>query len=107
MPGNGEECTIILGGNALLLSCYSLQDFGDDSISENETDDDNMDVGEEAASESEVEEENDAGNNEEWTSSSDARTDCSDEELDVTTAEAALKKLVPYNLEELEKVSSS
>lgn len=79
------------------------QDFGDD-CHEGESDDDRTESGEET--ESEVDEENDASNEEEWTSSNDAKSDCSDnDEVDVqATAEAALRKLVPCNLEEFEKV---
>ena len=81
----------------------SMQDFGDDCSSDCESDD-NLEM-EECTSESEVEDENDAGN-EEWTSSNEAKTDCSDDdEADLeATAVEALKKLVPYNLEEFEKV---
>ena len=57
-------------------------------------------------SESEVEDENDASNEEEWTSSNEARSDGTDnDEVDVeATAEAALRKPIPCNLEEFEKV---
>lgn len=59
---------------------------------------------EECTSESEIDDENDASNEEEWTSSNEAKSDCSDkDEVDVhAKAEAALKKLVP--LEEFSKV---
>lgn len=79
-----------------------MQDFGEDC---SEEDDESALSGEDCSSESEIEDENEASNEEEWTSSGEARTDCSDEEVDVqATAEAALKKLIPYNLEEFEKV---
>lgn len=82
-----------------------MQDFSDD-CSEGESDDENVVSADDTASESEAEDENDATNEEEWTSSNEARTDCSDnDEAGVeATAEAALKKLVPYNLEDFEKV---
>ncbi|XP_048233684.1 uncharacterized protein LOC8286329 isoform X2 [Ricinus communis] len=85
-------------------SVLAPYDFGDDCSSECESDD-NSESGEECASESEIEDANDAGNEEEWTSSAEAKSDCSDDDVvDVqATAEAALKKLIPYNLEEFEK----
>lgn len=44
-------------------------------------------------------------NEEEWTSSAEARSDGSDDEVDMqATAETALKKLAPHGLEEFEKV---
>ncbi|GAV70608.1 AAA domain-containing protein [Cephalotus follicularis] len=86
-------------------SILAPYDFSDDCLSECESDDDNTESGEECALESEIEDENDASNEEEWTSSNDARTDCSDDdEVDVReTAEAALRKLVPYSIEDFEK----
>ncbi|KAF3449595.1 hypothetical protein FNV43_RR10324 [Rhamnella rubrinervis] len=84
-------------------SMLAPYDFGDDCQSEGESDDDGIESGEESTTESEVEEENDANNEEEWTN--DAKSDCSDnDEVDVqATAEAALRKLVPCNLEDFEK----
>ncbi|KAJ6365912.1 hypothetical protein OIU77_002469 [Salix suchowensis] len=60
---------------------------------------------EETCSESEVEDDNDAVNEEEWTSSAEAKSDCSDDDaVDLeANAEAALKKLLPCSLEEFEK----
>ncbi|XP_021287638.1 uncharacterized protein LOC110419073 isoform X2 [Herrania umbratica] len=78
-------------------------DFGDDCSSESESDDDNLESAVECTSESEIEDENDASNEEDWTSTNETRTDCSDVDEVQATAEAALKKLVPYNLEEFEK----
>ncbi|GAB2285023.1 hypothetical protein Dimus_019479 [Dionaea muscipula] len=72
-----------------------------EDCSENEYEDENMVTSEECSSESEAEDENDASN-EEWTSSGETRSDVDDEELEARTAEA-LKKLVPGNIEELEK----
>lgn len=82
------------------------QDFGDDCMSECESDEDDGESGEGCTSESEVEDGNDASNEEEWSSSGEATADGSDnEEVDVlATAEAALKKLNPCSLEEFEKV---
>lgn len=82
------------------------QDFGDDFTSECESDDNDAESGEEATSESEVEDENDASNEEEWSSSAEANVDGSDNDEDdvQATAEAALKKLIPYNLEDFGKV---
>ncbi|XP_010557545.1 PREDICTED: uncharacterized protein LOC104826507 isoform X2 [Tarenaya hassleriana] len=83
-------------------SALAPYDFADDCNEESESDEENAES-DECTSESEAEEENDA-NNEEWTSSNEAKTDGSDiDEADVeATAEEALKKLVP-NLEEFEK----
>ncbi|KAL2515747.1 P-loop containing nucleoside triphosphate hydrolase superfamily protein [Forsythia ovata] len=77
--------------------------FSDDYSTESESDEDNAESGEECTSESEVEDENDASNEEEYTSSSETRTDASDDEIDVQASAEALKKLVPYNLEDFEK----
>ncbi|KAK4743027.1 hypothetical protein SAY87_001028 [Trapa incisa] len=80
-------------------SVLAPYDFGEDG---SEEEDAGALSGEDCSSESEVEDENEATNGEEWTSGGEARTDCSDEEVEAT-AEAALKKLIPYNLEEFEK----
>ncbi|XWS63318.1 hypothetical protein CRYUN_Cryun06bG0084900 [Craigia yunnanensis] len=84
-------------------SVLAPYDFGDDCSSESESDDDNLESTGDCTSESEIEDENDAGNEEDWTSSNETKTDCSDVDELQATAEAVLKKLVPYNLEELEK----
>ncbi|KAG6768274.1 hypothetical protein POTOM_027173 [Populus tomentosa] len=83
-------------------SVLAPYDFGDDEI---ESDDS---AGEESCSESEAEDDNDAVNEEEWTSSAEAKSDCSDDDaVDLeANAEAALKKLLPCSLEEFEKVCS-
>ncbi|KNA10905.1 hypothetical protein SOVF_140000 isoform A [Spinacia oleracea] len=71
-------------------------DFGEDGVSENESDDEQAVSSEECSSASEAEDEN-----EEEETKSDATED---EESDVqATAEEALKKLVPFNLDEFEK----
>ncbi|KAM7484824.1 hypothetical protein LguiA_000833 [Lonicera macranthoides] len=82
-------------------SVLAPYDFGEDH-SESESDDDNAESGEECTSESEAEDENVAGNEEEWTSSGEAKSEHSDDDAVQASAEA-LKKLVPYNLEEFEK----
>uniref|UniRef100_A0A6N2M0K6 AAA+ ATPase domain-containing protein n=1 Tax=Salix viminalis TaxID=40686 RepID=A0A6N2M0K6_SALVM len=82
-------------------SVLAHYDFGDDEC---ELDDISESV--EGISESEVEDENDAVNEEEeWTSSIEDKSDfCDDDAVDVeATAEAALKKLLPFSLEEFEK----
>ncbi|XP_052480742.1 uncharacterized protein LOC105764155 isoform X2 [Gossypium raimondii] len=84
-------------------SVLAPYDFGDDCSSESESDEDNLESVVDGTSESDIEDENDASNEEDWTSSNETRTDCSDEDEVQATAEAALKKLVPYNLEEFEK----
>ncbi|CAI0443921.1 unnamed protein product [Linum tenue] len=77
-----------------VLAPYVLEQDLDDCSSE----DDAADSGEEF--ESEVDEENEAANEEELTSSAEA--------VDVAaTAEAALRKLIPYSLEEFEKESDA
>lgn len=79
-------------------SVLAPYDFGEDCISESESE-----SGEEC-SDSDVELENDASNEEDWTSSGEARSDSTeDEEVDIHVSEEALKKLIPYNLEEFQK----
>lgn len=92
-----------------------MQYIDDDLLSsECESDDDNAESGEEASLESEADDDNDPSNDEEWTSSAEAKSDASDNEDHdaIASAEAALKKvkaavqkLVPYNIEDFEKVS--
>lgn len=84
-------------------SVLAPYDFGEDCSSECETDDDNAELGEECTSDSEVEDDNDASNEEEGTNSGEARSDCSDDDVDIQASAEALKKLVPYNLEDFEK----
>ncbi|KAK8521143.1 hypothetical protein V6N12_005054 [Hibiscus sabdariffa] len=76
-------------------------DFGDDCSSESESDEDNLESAVDDTSESDIEDENDASNEEDWSSSNE--TNCSDVDEVQEKAEAALKKLVPYSLEEFEK----
>ncbi|XAR53219.1 Adenosinetriphosphatase [Bertholletia excelsa] len=85
-------------------SVLAPYDFGEDCPSESESDDDNVESGEECTSDSEIEDENDASNEDEWTGSGDAKSDCTDvDEVDVQISAEALKKLVPCSIEEFEK----
>ncbi|XP_058096599.1 uncharacterized protein LOC131242160 isoform X2 [Magnolia sinica] len=85
-------------------SVLAPHDFGQECASESETDADNAESGAECTSESEVEDENDASNEEDWASSSEVKSDCSDEdEIDLQASAEALKKLVPHGLEEFAK----
>ncbi|KAK6148374.1 hypothetical protein DH2020_019286 [Rehmannia glutinosa] len=77
-------------------SILAPYDFGED---ENESDEDNS----ECTSESEIEDENDASNEEDYTSSAEAKTDGSDDEVDINASAEALRKLIPGNIEEFEK----
>nr|GMD30955.1 Spastin like [Ipomoea batatas] len=83
-------------------SILASYDFGEDCSSESESDED-AESAEEYASESEVDDATDAANEEEWASSGEARSEASDDERDVQASAEALKKLVPYNLEDFEK----
>lgn len=81
-------------------SVLAPYDFGDDCSSEAESDDEHAASSEECASESEAEDENE----EEWASNAESRSDATDdEEVDVQASAEALKKLVPFNLDEFEK----
>ncbi|PIN15511.1 AAA+-type ATPase [Handroanthus impetiginosus] len=80
---------LVLDGS--ILAPYDLNE------DESESDEDNSE------SESEVEDENDVSNEEEYASSSEARTDGSDDEVDINASAEALRKLIPYNIEEFEK----
>ncbi|KAI7753292.1 hypothetical protein M8C21_028336, partial [Ambrosia artemisiifolia] len=79
-------------------SVLAPYDFGEDN-SENESDEEHGESGEEVTSESEIDDD-DANNEEEWTSSADSKSD--DEDVEARAA-AALKKLLPGNLEEFAK----
>nr|GLL35625.1 uncharacterized protein LOC109155101 isoform X2 [Ipomoea trifida] len=83
-------------------SILASYDFGEDCSSESESDED-AESAEEYASESEADDATDAANEEEWASSGEARSEASDDERDVQASAEALKKLVPYNLEDFEK----
>ncbi|KAG0477931.1 hypothetical protein HPP92_012650 [Vanilla planifolia] len=79
-------------------------DFGEEYASESESEDGNIESGEGCTSESEAEEENATSNEEEWGSSSEAKSGESDDDaVDVHASVEALKKLVPCNLEEFAK----
>lgn len=81
-------------------SVLAPYDFGDDGVSENDSDDEHAVSSEECTSESEAEDENE----EEWTSNAETKSDATeDEEIDVQASAEALKKLVPFNLDEFEK----
>ncbi|CAO2812763.1 unnamed protein product [Amaranthus hypochondriacus] len=82
-------------------SVLAPYDFGDDGVSENDSDDEHEDSGEEeGTSKSEDEDENE----EEWASNVDTKSDATeDEESDVQSTAEALMKLIPFNLEEFEK----
>ncbi|XP_076885587.1 uncharacterized protein LOC143535128 isoform X2 [Bidens hawaiensis] len=78
-------------------SVLAPYDYGEDN-SENESEEEHGESGEEVTSESEVGD--DASNEEEWGSSGDSRSE--DEDV-AARAAAALRKLVPGNLEDIAK----
>ncbi|KAK1289196.1 hypothetical protein QJS10_CPB18g01323 [Acorus calamus] len=78
---------------------HDLQDFVQECASEIETDDENVEA--ETTSGSEGEDDNDASNEEDWTSSSEVK---SDEDNDERVSAEAIKKLLPFSVEEFEKV---
>lgn len=78
------------------------QDFGEDCSSESESD---VESGEECTSDSEMEDANDASNEEEWTSSAETKSEASEEDVDVEASVEALEKLIPFNLDDFEKVN--
>ncbi|XP_077213061.1 uncharacterized protein LOC143848119 [Tasmannia lanceolata] len=84
-------------------SVLAPHDFGRECASESETDDERTESGEECTSESEVDDDNDASNEEEETSSSEVKSDSSDkDEVDLHASVEALKKIIPYSLEDFE-----
>ncbi|KAK7258075.1 hypothetical protein RIF29_32494 [Crotalaria pallida] len=92
-----------------IIAPYDIDDDSSDYESED------AESGEEGSTESEneVDNDNDASNEEEWASSTEVKSDASDNEDALASAEAALKKvkaavqkLVPYNIEEFEKIAS-
>ncbi|XP_014619923.1 uncharacterized protein [Glycine max] len=95
-------------------SILAPYDIDDDLSSDYESDEDNAESGEEGSLESENEDDNDATNEEEWASSTETKSDASDNEDAIAAAEAHLKKvkaavirkLVPYNVGEFEKIVS-
>lgn len=81
-------------------SCdWFFQDFNED---ESESDEEST-----SESEGEDENENDASNEEDYTSSGEARTDGSDDEheVDINLSAENLRKLLPCSVEEFEKVT--
>eukprot|EP00252_Welwitschia_mirabilis_P023433 TRINITY_DN6612_c0_g1_i1.p1 TRINITY_DN6612_c0_g1~~TRINITY_DN6612_c0_g1_i1.p1 ORF type:complete len:1074 (-),score=251.88 TRINITY_DN6612_c0_g1_i1:327-3548(-) len=85
-------------------SVLAPHDYGDESSSEVDTDDENGtgETGEECSSEADSDDENDASNEEEW-ASSETKEDASDVDTDPDVAARAIKKLAPYALEDFEK----
>ncbi|KAL5703801.1 hypothetical protein ACHQM5_022308 [Ranunculus cassubicifolius] len=81
-------------------SVLAPYDFGEGCASESDTDDESTESGEDGVSESDTDEENDISNAEEWGSGSEVK---SDSEEEATTAAEALKKLVPYSIEDFAK----
>ncbi|GAA0138911.1 hypothetical protein LIER_00564 [Lithospermum erythrorhizon] len=79
-----------------ILAPYDLSEYFE---SESESDEES---GEECTSESEIEDEN-AASNEEGTSNSEAKAECSNDEVDLQATAEALKKCLPCNVEEFEK----
>ncbi|KAK9165698.1 hypothetical protein Scep_000889 [Stephania cephalantha] len=86
-------------------SVLAPYDFSEECNSESESDDENAESGEECTSDSEVddENENDASNEEDWGSSSEVKSASEEDETELQASAEALKKLVPYGFEELEK----
>ncbi|WVZ07045.1 hypothetical protein V8G54_020391 [Vigna mungo] len=88
-----------------ILAPYDI----DDDLS---SDDDNAESGKEGSPESENDDDNEVSNEEEWVSSTEEKSDASDNEDAEAAAEAHLKKvkaavlrkLVPYTVEESEKI---
>ncbi|XP_062112925.1 uncharacterized protein LOC133824073 isoform X2 [Humulus lupulus] len=80
-------------------SVLAPYDFGDDCQSESESDDDSAERGEDYTSESEVEDENE----EDWTSSNEAKSDGTDND-EVATTEAAIRKHVSQCPEDFAKM---
>ncbi|KAL3835199.1 hypothetical protein ACJIZ3_009935 [Penstemon smallii] len=87
-------------------SVLAPYDFSEDCSSENESDEDNEESVEESTSESDVVDENDTSNEEEYSGSNEARSDGSDDEVDIQASAEALKKLIPHDIEEFEKIIS-
>lgn len=84
-------------------SVLAPYDFGEECLSETESDEDNAESGAETTSDTEIEDENDASNEEDWTSSGEAKSDVEGFDARAAAVEAALNKLVPGHLEEFEK----
>ncbi|KAK1278030.1 Katanin p60 ATPase-containing subunit A1 [Acorus gramineus] len=85
----------------VLDSSVLAHDFGQECLSEIETDDENVESGEESTTGSEGEDDNDASNEEEWASSSEVKSD--EDERDEQVSVEAIKKLFPFSIEDFEK----
>ena len=81
--------------NAVLWLIF--QDLNEDECESEEENSEGM-------SESEIEDENDASNDEDYTSSDEGRTDGSGDEVDINVSAEDIRKLIPCNIEEFEKV---
>ncbi|KAK1267470.1 Katanin p60 ATPase-containing subunit A1 [Acorus gramineus] len=88
-----------LNGAVSLGYEFLLQDFVQECASEIETDDENVES--ETTSGSEGEDDNDASNEEDWTSSSEVKSD--EDNNDERVSAEAIKKLLPFSVEEFEK----
>ncbi|KAG4386672.1 hypothetical protein GLYMA_11G101600v4 [Glycine max] len=88
-------------------SILAPYDIDDDLSSDYESDEDNAESGEEGSLESENEDDNDATNEEEWASSTEAKSDASDNEDAIAAAEAHLKKEVSGESENSESSKSN
>ncbi|KAK1314542.1 Katanin p60 ATPase-containing subunit A1 [Acorus calamus] len=83
----------------VLDSSVLAHDFVQECASEIETDDENVES--ETTSGSEGEDDNDASNEEDWTSSSEVKSD--EDNNDERVSAEAIKKLIPFSVEEFEK----
>ncbi|KAL2591693.1 hypothetical protein AAZV13_12G025100 [Glycine max] len=88
-------------------SILAPYDIDDDLSSDYESDEDNAESGEEGSLESENEDDNDATNEEEWASSTETKSDASDNEDAIAAAEAHLKKIVSGESENSESSKSN
>lgn len=81
----------------------TMQDLGDDGMSENDSDDEHVVSSEEYTSESDTEDEND----EEGASNAETKSDAiEDEEIDLQASAEVLEKLIPFSLKDFENVMS-
>ncbi|XP_057456661.1 uncharacterized protein LOC130747672 isoform X3 [Lotus japonicus] len=86
-------------------SVLAPYDIDDDLSSEYESDEDNEESGEEGSLESENDDDNDASSEEESTSSTDHDDALASAEAALEKVKAAVQKLVPYDVEELAKIT--
>ncbi|KAI4339614.1 hypothetical protein MLD38_024532 [Melastoma candidum] len=95
---HGLQVPLLVVDSRIIAPYDSCDDYS------SESDEENVEYTEEYSSESDVEDEIELSNEDGWTSSVEARSDESEDEMDMqATAEAALKKLAPFSLEEFEK----